>query len=58
MVPDISANIEWFLSTRLVEKEGLEIPSAISEFALIFTPYGKILHSYLVLSVMKFALGN
>ena len=42
----MSANIEMFLLTRFVQKWGLEISSAISEFAFIFGPYQKRLHSY------------
>ena len=64
----MSANIEMLLLTRFVQKWGLEIPSAISEFALIFGPscvkscthiwtdLWRSLHSYMDRPVTKFAL--
>ena len=52
----MSANIEMFLLTRFVQKWGLEIPSTIFEYALIFGPYQKSLHSYLDPSIKNFAL--
>ena len=52
----MSANIEMFLLARFVQKWGLEIPSTIFEYALIFGPYQKSLHSYLDPSIKNFAL--
>ena len=54
--PNMSANIEMLLLTRFVQKWGLENPSAIFEFALIFGPSFWCLQSYLDPLMFELAL--